>query len=282
MQPTSLAVTSLLQGGGLTRKQRLFWFLVVAAAAFACLVVSVPRGFTASLPEGTVFPYVARAVRGMTQVWLASLFLLGLVAGVLEPRRTPEASVPTVALLITAAASAPLFVWNVADMLVPGGEGHNLFPLVWCAFLLYGSFCGAGFVLSAGLWRVLRPSPDSVECEPRWVQRALMLGAIAVVGIGAKLVSRPVALPTAAFAAGALLSTRTPASRLRLLATMVGAVAVLPAILVWAAGILASGGGTKLDILLRWYVLLFWATASAVAFRVAIWLRRTIAARRCV
>ena len=268
------------QGGGLTRKQRLFWLLVVAAASFACLVISVPRGFTASLPEGTVFPYVARALWGMTPVWLASLFLLGLVAGVLEPRRTPEASVPTVALLITAAVSAPLVAWNIADMLVPGGEEHNLFPLVWFAFLLYGSFCGAGFVLSAGLWRVLRPSPDSVECEPRWVQRALLLGAIAVVGIGAKLVSRPVALPTAAFVAGALLSTRTPASRLRLLATMVGAVAVLPAILVWGAGVLPSGGGMELETLFRWYVFLFWATASAVAFRVAVWLRLIITARK--
>ncbi len=271
---------SLSQGGGLTRKQRLFWLLVVAAASFACLVISVPRGFTASLPEGTVFPYVARALRGMTPIWLASLFLLGLVAGVLEPRRTPEASVPTVALLITAAVSAPLVAWNIADMLVPGGEEHNLFPLVWFAFLLYGSFCGAGFVLSAGLWRVLRPSPDSVECEPRWVQRALMLGAIAVVGIGAKLVSRPVALPTAAFVAGALLSTRTPAPRLRLLATMVGAVAVLPAILVWGAGVLPSGCGMELETLFRWYVFLFWATASAVAFRVAVWLRLIITARK--
>ncbi len=256
----------------MTRKQRFVWFLVVALVSLALLFDFTPIDLGA---EDGGIPF-----RGATLTTLAMLTLLGLVAGVLEPRGTSETQVVVSALLITVAAAAPLLAWSIVDMLIPGGIEHNLFPIEWCWHLFYGSACGIGFVLSAGLRRVLVDGPAEPPSEAPWVAKALMLAGIAGAGIVARLLFRPWMLPTSAFVAGALLGRRISTGRLLLLATVVGGVGAAPSILHWGAGMLARGQDMDPGVLFGWIYFVVWSAISSACFWIAARLTRATARGR--
>jgi hypothetical protein len=248
--------------------------LVVAVVSLALLLDFTPADLGAQDSDGAERSSVARVFRGVTPISLALLLLLGLVAGVLEPRGMPETRVLIAALLITAAAAAPLLAWSIGDMLIPGGEEHNLFPIEWSWYLFYGSSCGVGFVLSAGLGRVLLAGQAPTPSEVSWVTKGLTLAAIAAVGIGARLLLRPWLLPVAALAAGAMLGRRIPAGRLLLLAAVVGVTGVVPPALHWGSGVLARGQGMDWEVLYGWIYHVVWAAISSACFGTAAWLAR--------
>jgi len=108
---------------------------VVAGWATMALPVLLDPGMAHH--EAVFLPFMADVVEGMKPYSLPLLFGVGVVVGVVGVGPS---------WLLGYATVATLPVWSVLDMAM-GGTGHNLLPIEWFLYGVYGTFAATGALI---------------------------------------------------------------------------------------------------------------------------------------
>jgi hypothetical protein len=133
---------------------------LIGLAAFVAPVAIVPP---ARHHDAPLFPYLRDAVEEVGWMSLVALFVAGVVLGLLFRAAHPFRLGMLAIVLLPAAAIAEMFV---------DGAGHNLFPIEFGFYFVYGLVVVLGAALVRGLRRRFgRRNPDDPMNEHDWIRR---------------------------------------------------------------------------------------------------------------